>query len=137
MFSFISDPKKTRPLFASVSAGFPSPAADHMECALDLNDYLIERPAASFFVRVSGHSMTDAGIYDGDILVVDRSIKPAHKQIVLAVIEGDFTVKYLMEENNCWALVPAHKDYEPIKLTHRTDCQIWGTAVGVIRRLLP
>ena len=81
------------PLFESVSAGFPSPAEDYIDCALDLNDLVVQHPAATFFVRVKGHSMIDAGIESGDVLVVDRALDPGTDSIVVAAIDGDFTVK--------------------------------------------
>ena len=85
-------------LSGSVVAGFPSPAEQYMEPPLDLNELLVKRPAATYFVRVSGDSMTGAGINDGDILVVDRSLRPADGDIIIACVDGDFTVKRLREE---------------------------------------
>ena len=88
--------KLNLPFFScAVEAGFPSPADDHLEGSLDLNSYLIKHPAATFFVRVSGESMVGAGIFNNDILVVDRSIKPSNGKVVIAVLEGQLTVKRL------------------------------------------
>ena len=85
-------------LSGSVVAGFPSPAEQYMEPPLDLNELLVKHPAATYFVRVSGDSMTGAGINDGDLLVVDRSFRPADGDIIIACVDGDFTVKILREE---------------------------------------
>lgn len=90
------------PLFmSSVEAGFPSPAEDYIEGRLDLNKHLIKHPAATFFVRVSGNSMINAGIYPGDILIVDRSLEAADKKIVIAVVDGELTVKRLIFLDFC------------------------------------
>jgi DNA polymerase V len=104
------------PLFISkVSAGFPSPAQDYVEQTLDLNELCIKRPAATFFVRVEGESMIEAGIFHNDILVVDRSVKPTHGDIVVAHIDGEFTVKELCLRPTL-KLIPRNSAYEPIYL---------------------
>ena len=93
--------KRTQPIFtAKVPAGFPSPAADYEENKLDLNKHLIKNPAATFFVRVTGDSMVKAGIHDGDLLVVDRSIEPRDKNVVIAVVNGELTVKRIRIKKN-------------------------------------
>ena len=98
-FSIIKNTQINTPVFLDkVSAGFPSPATDYMENKLDLNEYLIKRPAATFIVRASGFSMTKANIYSGDLLIVDRSITPQNNSIVIASIFGDLTVKKLKEK---------------------------------------
>ncbi|MFW6276789.1 MAG: LexA family protein, partial [Bacteroidota bacterium] len=104
------------PLFLeSVSAGFPSPADDYMEGRLDLNDFLVKNPAATFFVRVTGDSMINAGIHSGDILVVDRALDPKDGNIVIAVINGELTVKRLSRLKNKLFLLPENREYRPIE----------------------
>jgi DNA polymerase V len=118
---------------SSVPAGFPSPADDHIEGRLDLNEHLVRRPAATFFVRVSGHSMRDAGIFDGDLLVIDRSVSPKSDDIVIASIHGELTVKRLQQTGNEWRLAPANPDYPTIKLDS-ADNEIWGVVTHSIRQ---
>jgi DNA polymerase V len=123
------------PLFlygTPVSAGFPSPAEDYIEETLDLNQLLIKHPAATFFVRVAGESMIGAGIHDGDILVVDRSIEPAHNKIVVAAIDGNFTVKRLRIKNGEVFLIPENKDFSPILVNPENGVFIWGVVRHVI-----
>ena len=120
------------PLYLSkVSAGFPSPAEDFIEDHLDLND-LIKHPAATFLVRVSGHSMKDAGINENDILIVDRSIPPTHGKIVITVIQGQLTVKRLHKKDNQLLLMPANNDYAPIEVKEEDNIHIWGVVTKVI-----
>lgn len=121
------------PLFASrVPAGFPSPADDYVDQRLDLNTHLVEHPAATFFTRVSGHSMRGAGIHDGDLLIVDRALEPQDGRIVIAAINGELTVKRLqLRKSGTW-LVPEHPDYKPLKITEGLDCVIWGVVTRVI-----
>lgn len=127
--------KKPRPLFShSVSAGFPSPADDHMDKALDLNDYLISRPASTFFVRVSGDSMINAGIHPNDILVVDRSIDPQNNSIVIAVVNGELTVKRLQRTPQKVSLIPENPDYPVMDITEDIDFFIWGVVTSVIHQ---
>lgn len=124
-----------RPLFASyVPAGFPSPADDYIECGLDLNDLLIKHPAATFFVRVSGDSMNGAGIYNGDILTVDRALRPAHGRIVIAIIEGELTVKRLYQKDGCLELRPENPDYAPRIIKEADALEIWGVVTSAIRQ---
>jgi DNA polymerase V len=124
------------PLFSSkVSAGFPSPADDYMERKLDLNEYLIQQPAATFFVRATGNSMIGAGIYPDDILIVDRSIKPKHGKIVIAALNGDLTVKRLSKVKNIVKLVAENPDYASIEIGENDDLHIWGVVTNVIHKL--
>lgn len=119
-----------------VSAGFPSPAGDFMEGKLDLNEYLIKNPPATFFVRVTGDSMIGAGIHPDDLLVVDRSIDPKSGKIVIAVIDGELTVKRLILEgrgNNVF-LVPENPSYRPITITEDMSFHIWGVVTYVIHK---
>ena len=121
------------PLYAStVSAGFPSPADDYIETALDLNEHLIKHPAATFFVRVSGDSMINAGIYDQDVLIVDRSLAPKQGDIVIAVLDGELTVKRLHLEKESIILMPENPDYLPIHVTKSMSFSIWGVVTTVI-----
>lgn len=124
------------PLFLSpVAAGFPSPADDFLEKRLDLNEYLIKNPPATYFVRVSGHSMSSAGIHDGDILVVDKSVEPSDGKIVVAILFGEFTVKTLRLRGGQAFLIPANSAYEEIAVTPEMDCEIWGVVTSVVRKL--
>jgi DNA polymerase V len=123
------------PLFLSpVSAGFPSPSEDYVEKNLDLNELLIRHPAATFFVRVEGASMKNAKISDGDILVVDRSLTAASGKIVVAVLNGEFTVKRVRIEKGMIELVPENESFSPIKITPQTDFQIWGVVTYIIHK---
>jgi DNA polymerase V len=121
---------------SSVIAGFPSPATGHMEGALDLNALMVRRPHATFFVRVTGESMRDAGIYDGDLLVVDRAETPRNGSIVLAVLDGEFTVKRWRKEKGVWMLQAEHPDYPPIAVSERAF-EIWGVVTYAVRALVP
>jgi len=122
------------PLFLeSVSAGFPSPADDYMEGKLDLNQLLVRNPTATFFVRVTGDSMVEASINSGDILVVDRSITPKDGSIIIAVINGDLTVKRLSKaKNNKIYLLPENKNYQPIEITTEMYFEVWGVVTNVV-----
>ena len=115
-----------------VSAGFPSPAEDHMDITLDLNEYLIKHPAATFYIYAKGDSMRDAGIYDGDVMIVDRSLNPGSKDVVIAVINGEFTVKRIYKNNNKTYLNPENKDYKSTLITEDMDFQIWGVVTHAI-----
>lgn len=125
----------TLPLFVSkVSAGFPSPAQDYVEQTLDLNELCIKRPAATFFVRVDGESMIEAGIFNNDILVVDRSIKAVHGDIVVAQVDGEFTVKELCLRPQV-RLLPRNPAYQPMTLASDNELQIFGVVTNVIRQI--
>ena len=118
-----------------ISAGFPSPADDYVESALDLNAYLVRNPAATFMVKVSGDSMTGAGIVDGDILVVDRSEEAVHGRIVVAVLDGEWTVKRLQVRRGASLLVPENPKYRPLRIEPGQELQVWGVVIGVARRV--
>ena len=120
---------------AKVSAGFPSPADDYQEGSLDLNKYLIRNPAATFFVRVTGSSMINAGIHDGDMLVVDRSLEAGNRNVVIAAIDGELTVKRLMKYDNKLILEPENEDYPPQEIHKDMDFQVWGVVTNVIHKL--
>ncbi len=124
------------PLYqCSVECGFPSPADDYVERALDLNEHLVKHPSATFFVRASGNSMIGAGIFDNDILIVDRSIIPTNGKIVIAVISGDLTVKRLIYKNNQIILAPENPAYKPIILPKDSEVTIWGVVTNVIHKV--
>ncbi len=115
IMNFIHDHNLSLPLYSNkVPAGFPSPADDHMEGKLDLNNHLVKHPTATFFVRASGESMVGAGIHDGDILVVDRSLEPRHGKIIIAAVDGQLTVKRLQKRGSKTLLAPENKKYKPI-----------------------
>lgn len=124
------------PLFASkVPAGFPSPADDYIEDTLSLDQLLINHPAATFYLRVSGDSMRDAAIMTNDILVVDRALDPKHGDIVVASIHNELTVKRLYRHNRRIALMPENPDYQPIEINEESELLIWGVVTGVVRQL--
>jgi DNA polymerase V len=128
--------KWARPLFlASVSAGFPSPAEDYIEGRLDLNRHLIKHPAATFFVRVAGDSMIGAGIHPGDILVVDRALEPQDSNVVIAVIDGELTVKRISQRLGKLFLVPDNQAYEPLEIVETMEFEVWGVVTSVIHSL--
>jgi DNA polymerase V len=123
------------PLFESrVSAGLPLPADDHVEACLDLNQHLIQHPSATFFVRASGESMINAGINNNDLLVVDRSLEPKHKDIVIAALNGELTVKRLHLAGKKVALKPENPDYPMIEVTEEMAFLIWGVVTSVIHQ---
>ena len=124
------------PLAAStVAAGFPSPADDYINVGIDLNEALIRHPSSTFFLRVSGDSMIDAGIQHGDLLVVDRSLEARPGQIVVAVLDGAFTLKRLARHQGRLRLEAANSAYPPLELHQCGDVQIWGVAIHVIHSL--
>jgi DNA polymerase V len=119
----------------TVPAGFPSPAEDYAEGPLDLNRYLINHPAATFFVRVKGDSMIGAGIFCGDLLIVDRAVMPVPGNVVIAVVNGDLTVKRFHQEAGRILLMPENPDYAPIVIDPDTDFSIWGVVTRAIHFL--
>ncbi len=120
---------------AAVPAGFPSPAADYEQDRLDLNKHLVKNPAATFFVRVTGDSMIGAGIHDGDLLVVDRSIEPRDKNIVIAVLDGEITVKRIRLRRGKITLVPENESYLSHEISHDNEFEVWGVVTNVIHKL--
>lgn len=122
------------PFYTSrIAAGFPSPADDHLDAPLDLNEHLVKHPAATFIVKVEGDSMSGAGIYAGDLLVVDRSLEAQSGAIVVAVVNGELTVKRLRVERKRARLVPENPAFQPIEIQDGTDLVIWGVVAHVIR----
>lgn len=127
---------KPVPFFeVGVPAGFPSPADDYVERPLDLHELLVEHPAATFFVRVEGDSMQGVGMYSGDILVVDRALTAHHGKIVVALFNGEFTVKRLKVAGKKIYLTPENPRYQAIEIPEGSDFQVWGVVTYVIHRL--
>jgi DNA polymerase V len=117
------------------ASGFAAAADDHMERGIDLNEQLIRNKQATFFMRVSGISMTGAGIYDGDIVIVDRSIKPQNGKIVIAVIDGEMLIRRYEKTMNSLRLIPETLKLSPIDVSEFMDFKVWGVVVCVIRTL--
>ncbi len=135
---FKSDPKTriVRPLLGSdIPAGFPSPAQDYIEERLDLNEYLIKHPSATYFVRVDGYSMIEAGIFPDDILIVDRSLEAINKKVIIAVINGELTVKRLIIKNNIYYLKPDNPEFDTIEISSDDQFSVWGVVTYVIHKL--
>lgn len=123
------------PMFSdAVPAGFPSPATDYCERKLDLNELCVQKPAATYFVRAQGDSMVEAGIFPGDVLVIDRSLNATHGDIVIAAVNGELTVKRL-ETRPQIRLVPMNKQYDPIVIPQEADLELFGVATTVIHSL--
>ena len=118
-----------------VAAGFPSPAEDYASIRLDLNKELIKNPASTFYARVSGLSMVEEGINDGDLLVIDKSIEPYDGCLAVCFIDGEFTLKRFEKHNGYRLLVPANKEFKAIKVTADNDFCIWGVVTYVIKKV--
>jgi DNA polymerase V len=128
--------QRGEPLFLSaVAAGFPSPAEDYVDRKLDLHEHLVKNQAATFFLRAAGDSMIHAGIQDGDLLVVDRSVDAANGSVVIAAVNGELTVKYLARRKGRVLLVPANEEYPEIDITEQEDTVIWGVVTYAIHKL--
>lgn len=119
---------------ASVEAGFPSPADDHLERGIDLNEELIRNPAATFLVRVKGESMRDAGIHAGDVLIVDKSLTPTDRKIVVAMIDGNFTVKRFRKRGGQVFLEAENPEFPPIEVTEGQELSIFGVVSYIIHQ---
>lgn len=133
VLNFVKNKGYQVPLFSSkVAAGHPSVADDHVETCIDLQDHLIKNVSETFLVRVSGQSMIDAGIFENDLLVVDRSRLPAHGKIVIAAIDGQLTVKRLHQKNNQLFFMPENKKFNPIKVAPENEILIFGVVTHVI-----
>ncbi len=129
-------PEASCPLFTeAVPAGFPSPADDYIDGKLDLNSYIIKHPAATYFVRAVGDSMVDAGIHAGDILVVDRAVEPRNDTVVIAVVDGELTVKRLRKSGGMVMLIPCNSSYDPLPIGGDMRFEIWGVVIAVIHQL--
>ena len=128
--------KQAFPLFLTrISAGFPSPADDYIEKNLDLNEHLIKHPSATFFVRVEGNSMVNAGIHNGDILIVDRALEPVDNRVIVAVVDGELTVKRIRGKGDTLYLVPENDDFKPIVVTEQMGFEVWGVVTHSIHRV--
>lgn len=118
-----------------INAGFPSPAMDFIDMNIDMNKHLVKHPSATFYGRVKGYSMKDAGIEDGDLLVIDKSLEPSDNKIAICFIDGEFTVKRIkLDKDFCW-LMPANEKFKPIKVTEENNLIIWGIVTHVIKSL--
>jgi DNA polymerase V len=117
-----------------IKAGFPSPAADFIDVCIDLNKHLIKNPASTFYGRIKGNSMRDAGLHDGDIVIIDKSLEPADGKIAVCFIDGDFTIKRIKKEKDgCW-LMPANPEFSPIHVTEHNQFLIWGIVTYIIKK---
>ncbi|MDX9919604.1 MAG: translesion error-prone DNA polymerase V autoproteolytic subunit [Paludibacter sp.] len=135
IYSAQTDTELNLPLFEGVRAGFPSPAADFIDVSIDLNKHLIKHPSATFYARAKGDSMKDAGIFDGDLLIVDKSIDPADGRIAICYLDGEFTVKRIKKDKDEVWLIPANTAYQPIKMEEGSSLTIWGIVTHVIKSL--
>jgi DNA polymerase V len=120
---------------SSISAGFPSPALDFIDIRIDLNRHLIKHPSSTYFGRVKGVSMKDAGIDDGDLLIIDRSLEPKNDRIAVCFIEGEFTLKRIRIEKRCCWLIPANPNYEAIQVHADQEFMIWGIVSFIIKKV--
>jgi DNA polymerase V len=128
--------KRSLPFYlSSIKAGFPSPADDYIERSLDLNEHLIKHPSSTFFVKVKGDSMVNAGIFSGDILIVDRSVQSYHNKIIVAIFNGEFTVKRFRKAGGKIFLIAENPDYPGIAVTEEMDFEIWGVVTNVIHQV--
>ena len=121
----------------AVECGYPSPARDFTEGSIDLNEELIPRPNSTFVVRARGDSMIGSGIYPGDLLIVDRSIKPRNESIIIAVLDGELSVKILRFKNKQVNLSSSNKNYKDVPVSEEMDFTIWGVCTNVIHNLSP
>jgi len=118
----------------AIAAGFPSPAEEYLDLALDLNKELIKHPAATFYARVKGGSMVDAGIQDGDLLVIDKALEPKEGAIAVCYLDGEFTVKRLAMREEGVYLMPANAEFKPIRITEENEFLVWGIVAYVIHK---
>jgi DNA polymerase V len=118
-----------------ISAGFPSPALDFVELSIDLNKHLIKNPSATFYGRVKGDSLRDAGIHNGDLLIIDRSIQPFNGKIAVCYVDGEFTAKRIKIEKTVIWLIAENEKYQPIQVTKENDFIIWGIVTHVIKNV--
>ncbi len=134
IFSAITDTALDLPIITEgISAGFPSPALDFVDLTIDLNKHLIKHPSATFYGRVKGSSLKNAGIDDGDLLIIDRSLEPTNGKIAICYIDGEFTAKRIsVKKNELW-LMPENDSYKPIKIEKENDFLIWGIVTHVIK----
>jgi len=120
---------------AGIKAGFPSPAADFDEVRISLDQIVVKNKSATFYAKASGNSMIGAGIADGDVLVIDRSLEPAHNKIAVCFIDGEFTVKRIKIGENSICLVPENDEFKPILITEANELIIWGIVTYVLKKI--
>ncbi|MCX7876979.1 MAG: translesion error-prone DNA polymerase V autoproteolytic subunit [Melioribacteraceae bacterium] len=134
IYSALTDSELELPVVSGgISAGFPSPALDFVDISIDLNKHLIKHPSATFYGRVKGHSLKNAGIDDGDLLIIDRSLEPQSGKIAVCYIDGEFTAKRIkIKKNEIW-LMPENENYSPIKVDKDNDFLVWGIVTHVIK----
>lgn len=134
IYSALSETELEIPMIpGGISAGFPSPALDFIDLTIDLNKHLIKHPSATFYGRVKGESMKDAGIFDNDLLIIDKSLEPVNGKIAVCYIDGEFTLKRIKLENKEVWLMPANTEYKPIKIEEYNNLIIWGIVTHVIK----
>lgn len=132
----LSAEREGLPLYLSpVEAGFPSPAEDYLDRRLDLHEYLVRNETATFFLRAHGDSMRGAGIHDGDLLIVDRSLEAGHRRVVIAALDGELTVKRLLRRAGRVLLAPENPRFAEVDITEREYVHIWGVVTHVIHKL--
>ena len=129
------DNPPVRPLLCPIPAGWPSPSEDYLEDQLNLHEMVVRNPASTFFLRAIGESMIGAGIHDGDLLVVDRSVSPRSGKVVIAMVEGEMTIKRLVKQGGRTLLVPENPDYPEFDITGRDDAAVWGVVTHVVHNL--
>ncbi|TXH23134.1 MAG: translesion error-prone DNA polymerase V autoproteolytic subunit [Chitinophagaceae bacterium] len=136
VFPIKTDTPLARPYVdTGISAGFPSPALDFMDLTIDLNQHLIKNPSATFYGRVKGDSLKNAGITNNDLLIIDRSLEPSNGKIAVCYIDGEFTAKRIqLSKKEIW-LIPENENYQPIRITEENDFLIWGIVTHVIKNL--
>ena len=134
---FIPDSENSQelPFVGGIKAGFPSPAADFEDDKISLDRVLVKNPLSTFYAKASGNSMTGAGIDDGDIMVIDRSLEPTENKIAVCCIDGEFTVKRIKIKKDGLYLIPENKDFEPIKITESNQFIVWGIVTYVIKKV--
>lgn len=133
IYSAETDTQLNLPLMEGVRAGFPSPAADFIDLSIDLNRHLIKHPSATFYARVKGESMKDAGISDGDLLIIDRSIDPVDGKIAICFVDGEFTLKRIkIDAEGVW-LIPANAQFKPLLIKEGNNLLIWGVVTYVVK----
>ena len=134
IYSALTETELSLPVVTEgISAGFPSPALDFVDLTIDLNKHLIKHPSATFYGRVKGYSLKNAGINDGDLLVIDRSLEPTNGKIAVCYIDGEFTAKRIkLTKNELW-LMPENDDYKPIKIEKENDFLVWGVVTFVVK----
>jgi DNA polymerase V len=134
IYSAISESELSLPYVSGgISAGFPSPALDFIDLSIDLNKHLIKHPSATFYGRVKGNSLKNAGISDGDLLVIDRSLSPANGKIAVCYLDGEFTAKRIKLEGQELWLMPENEAYQPIKVEPENNFTVWGVVTHVIK----